>query len=124
MPAPAAIETGVVEKEAVDPGVVGADGAASGVGLEGVAGMPLERLEHEMVSLAGHLAAGTCSFLLMVGEFDARQGWESWEAYSCAHWLNWRCGVGLVAAREQVRVARALRGLPAVTAAYRSSSSR
>jgi hypothetical protein len=34
-----------------------------------------------------------------------------------AHWLSWRIGVGLNAAREQVRVARALRGLPLVAAA-------
>jgi hypothetical protein len=31
---------------------------------------------------------------------------------STAHWLSWQCGVGLTAGREQVRVARALRGLP------------
>jgi hypothetical protein len=36
---------------------------------------------------------------------------------SCAHWLNWKCGIGLGAAREKVRVARALRSLPAVAAA-------
>ena len=102
-------------------GVVGAGVAEAGGGLAGlgsVAGLPLERLEHEMLSLSGHLAAATCSLLLLVGEYDARGGWESWESYSCAHWLNWRCGVGMVAAREQVRVARALRELPAVTAAF------
>jgi uncharacterized protein DUF222/HNH endonuclease len=36
---------------------------------------------------------------------------------SCAHWLNWRCGVALGAAREKVRVARALESLPKVAAA-------
>lgn len=75
-------------------------------------GVPAEHLEHEMLSLAGHLAAATCSFLLMVGEYDARRSWESWECLSCAHWLNWRCGVGMTAAREQVRVGRRLRELP------------
>jgi hypothetical protein len=80
--------------------------------------LPTERLEHEMLSLAGHLAAATCSFLRMVGEYDARRSWESWECLSCAHWLNWRCGVGMVAAREQVRVARRLRELPLVTEAF------
>ena len=74
--------------------------------------IPAEHLEHEMLGLAGHLAAATCSFLLMVGEYDARRSWESWECLSCAHWLNWRCGVGMTAAREQVRVGRRLRELP------------
>ncbi len=34
-----------------------------------------------------------------------------------AHWLNWRCGVDLGAAREQVRVAHALTGVPRTTEA-------
>jgi len=37
---------------------------------------------------------------------------------SCAHWLNWKCGVGLNAAREKVRVARALEDLPRIAAAF------
>ena len=36
---------------------------------------------------------------------------------SCAHWLNWKCGIGLGAAREKVRVAHALEKLPRVAAA-------
>jgi hypothetical protein len=86
-------------------------------------GLPLasvsaEHLEHQMLTLSGHLAAATCSFLLLVGEYDERRSWESWECLSCAHWLNWRCGVGMVAAREQVRVARRLRELPLVRDAF------
>ena len=38
-------------------------------------------------------------------------------AQSCAHWLNWKCGVALGAAREKVRVARALENLPKISAA-------
>ena len=114
-------DVGVPLLSGVDGGVAGVAVGGAGVavgGAGGLAGLPLERLEHEMLSLSGHLAAATCSLLLLVGEYDARGGWESWESYSCAHWLNWRCGVGMVAAREQVRVARALRELPAVTAAF------
>jgi hypothetical protein len=83
-----------------------------------LASVPAEHLEHQMLTLSGHLAAATCSFLLLVGEYDERRSWESWECLSCAHWLNWRCGVGMVAAREQVRVARRLRELPEVRAAF------
>lgn len=88
------------------------------VGEGEVTAMPTERLEEEMRGLAGHLAAATCAFLVLVGEYDDRRGWESWEALSCAHWLNWCCGVGMVAAREQVRVARRLRDLPTVRAEF------
>jgi hypothetical protein len=37
---------------------------------------------------------------------------------SCAHWLAWQCGMSPVTAREHVRVARALRGLPRIAGAF------
>ena len=37
---------------------------------------------------------------------------------SCAHWLNLRCGLGMAAAREKIRVAGALEELPKVCAAF------
>ena len=80
--------------------------------------MPLERLEAQICELAGHLAAATCRFLLLVGDFDARRGWESWELPSCAAWLSWKCQVAPGTAREHVRVARALRTLPVITGEF------
>jgi hypothetical protein len=53
------------------------------------AGVPLERLEAQICELAGHLAAATCRFLVLLGDFDARRGWASWEMGSCAQWLSW-----------------------------------
>lgn len=80
----------------------------------------LELLESEICALAAHLAAATCRWLLLVGEFDSREGWAEWGVTSCAHWLSWRCGIGITAGREHVRVARVLRGLPLVQAAFAS----
>ena len=37
---------------------------------------------------------------------------------SCAHWLSWQCGLSPGAAREHVRVARALESLPLIEAAF------
>jgi hypothetical protein len=74
----------------------------------------LEQLENEICELAAHLAAATCRWLLLIAEFDARGGWAEWGVTSCAHWLSWRCGIGLGAAREHVRVGRILAGLPLV----------
>lgn len=79
---------------------------------------PLERLEADICELAGHLAAATCRWLLMVAEFDRREGWAQWGVKSCAHWLSWKCGVAPGAARERLRVARALASLPDVTSAF------
>src|SRR5258707_14675693 len=80
--------------------------------------VPLERLEARICELAAHLAAGTCRFLALVAEFDARRGWACWDLPSCAAWLAWKCQVAPGTAREQVRVARALAGLPVITAGF------
>ena len=79
---------------------------------------PLERLEAEIVALATQLTAATARLLVMIGEFDAAEGWRDWGMRSTAHWLTWKCGIGMTAAREQVRVARALRGLPVTAQAF------
>jgi hypothetical protein len=80
--------------------------------------VPLERLEAQICELAGHLAAATCRFLVLVGEFDARRGWASWEMNSCAQWLSWKCQLSPGTGREHVRVARALRDLPVLRAEF------
>jgi hypothetical protein len=41
---------------------------------------------------------------------------------SCAQWLTWKCGIGVVAAREKVRVARALEALPKISDAMRTGT--
>ena len=45
-------------------------------------------------------------------------GWGHAGAKSCAEWLSWRVGMDLGAAREHVRVARALPDLPRVAQAF------
>src|SRR5438034_1204433 len=80
--------------------------------------VPLERVEAQICELAGHLAAATCRFLVLLGDFDARRGWASWEMNSCAQWLSWKCQMSSGTAREHVRVARALRELPVIRARF------
>lgn len=74
-------------------------------------------LADEITTLAAHLGAAEFRLLRAIGEFDAREGWGGVGIASCAHWLNWRCGISLPAGREKVRVARALRALPETSAA-------
>jgi len=72
----------------------------------------LNEIAHELGTLAATLAATTCRFLLLLGEFDRREGWAGQGVSSATHWLSWRCGMSTTTAREQVRVARKLAGLP------------
>ncbi len=71
----------------------------------------LDRLGDEIAELAAHLDAATARLLDLIREFDARGGWGH-GFRSCAHWLSWRAGLEPGAAREHVRVARALGSLP------------
>ena len=84
--------------------------------------MDMKDIETEICALAGQIAAASAQYLILVGEFDARRGWAAWEVRSCAHWLSWRAGVDLHTAREQVRVAKAMRELPLITSAYLSGT--
>lgn len=78
---------------------------------------PLNTLIAEITTLAGQLNAATHRWLVLIAEFDRRHGWSTAYAQSCAHWLNYQCGMDLGAAREKVRVARALEQLPLISAA-------
>jgi hypothetical protein len=71
----------------------------------------LDRLGDEIAELAAHLDAATAHLLDLIREFDARGGWNNGFP-SCAAWLTWRIGLAPGAAREHVRVARALGTLP------------
>ncbi len=75
-------------------------------------------LESEICALAGRLAASTGRWLRLVAEFDRRKGWAQVGVRSCAHWLAWACSVAPGAAREYVRVASALTGLPLLDEAF------
>ena len=71
----------------------------------------LDRLGDEIAELSTHLDAATARLLDLIRDFDARGGWNN-GFRSCAEWLSWRVGLDLGAAREKVRVARALPTLP------------
>ena len=77
-----------------------------------------ERLEAEICELSGHLAAATARLVLMIAEYDRRQGWAGWGCRSAAHWLSWKCGLGMHAAREKLRVGHALAELPLIRASF------
>ena len=78
--------------------------------------VPLDELENQITELAGHLNAASYRWLMLIAEFDRRIGWRDLKLLSCAHWLNFKVGLNLGAAREKVRVAHALGNLPKIAA--------
>ena len=71
----------------------------------------LDRLGDEIAELSVHLDAASARLLHLIREFDTHAGWNN-GFRSCAEWLSWRVGLDIGAAREKVRVARAIATLP------------
>ena len=61
-----------------------------------------DALGERIAALAARLHAATYQLLVLLAEFDAGEGWNN-GFLSCAHWLHWRTGIDLGAAREKVR---------------------
>ena len=77
-----------------------------------------ESLADQITRLCGYLNAATYQLLDMIRTFDQEELWAAYGVCSCAHWLNWQCGIGMNAAREKVRVAHALGELPKISACF------
>lgn len=72
-----------------------------------------ERIAHA----AAYVDVATHRLLKDIHAFDEAAGWHRHGATSIAHWLSWRVGMSVGAAREHARVARRLAELPRVDAA-------
>ena len=70
-----------------------------------------------IAELSARIQAATWELLSLLRQFDERYGWAG--CTSCAEWLGWRTGLAPGAAREHVRVARALADLPKLSDAMR-----
>jgi uncharacterized protein DUF222/HNH endonuclease len=73
-----------------------------------------EKLGAEITKLCSYIYAAEARFLSLIREFDEKGYWAQQGLFSCAHWLNLKCGIGMNAAREKLRVAHALAGLPKI----------
>ncbi|MFT7044618.1 MAG: hypothetical protein ACJAW7_003396 [Candidatus Azotimanducaceae bacterium] len=55
----------------------------------------LDQLEGEIISLCHQMNVAEYDFLLLIREFDLRQGWKAWLFNNCAEWLSFKCGMSL-----------------------------
>lgn len=81
---------------------------------------PLDQLEDDIIGLSKRINAGEYEFLVLLREFDLRQGWKAYHFTHCAEWLNMKCGIHPGTGREKVRVARALWDLPRMSSSFES----
>jgi hypothetical protein len=71
-------------------------------------------LGSQIVASAGRLSAATCAWLLLVAQFDAEGGADTFGLPSTAAWLAHACGLARRTATDHVRVARTLAANPLV----------
>lgn len=81
--------------------------------------LAIDELDRAIVNLSARINAATYELLVMIRQFDERAGWSKWGFSNCIDWLHWRCDLSLGAAREKIRVAHALKALPAIAQAFR-----
>ena len=77
-----------------------------------------KRLGAEITELCSYIYAAEHRLLTLIREFDEVKGWEWLGFHSCAHWLNFKCGIDMNTARERIRVANALGKLPKIDARF------
>ncbi|MBT8106692.1 MAG: DUF222 domain-containing protein [Gammaproteobacteria bacterium] len=82
--------------------------------------IPIEELDRNILSLCTRINAATYELLVLIREFEGRGGHLKWSLESCAEWLAWRCDLTMTTALEKVRVARALKTLPSISASFSS----
>ena len=80
--------------------------------------LPPDVLEQRIAELSAYIEAATYRLLYLVRQYDEREAWATGGFRTCAHLLSFRTGIDLGAARERVRVARALSELPRISIAF------
>ncbi len=83
----------------------------------------LDALAEQIAAYSLRIDLATQAMLTYLREFDSLDGWEGSGFVSTATWLAWRTGISPSAAREHVRVARALGGCSSSTRLLRLGSS-
>jgi hypothetical protein len=78
----------------------------------------LDQLETDLISLSSHINSQEYEFLVLLREFDLRQGWKAYHFSHCSEWVNMKCGMAPGTAREKLRVANALLDLPQTSSAF------
>jgi hypothetical protein len=80
----------------------------------------LEDLEQYIIGLSTRQNVMEYEFLVLIREYDLRQGYKAYHYNNCAEWLSMTCGMTPTTAREKLRVANALFDLPLIAGAFQS----
>lgn len=82
----------------------------------------IDQLETDIITLSEQINSKEYEFLVLLREFDIREGWKPYLFNNSAEWLNYKCGMELSTGREKVRVARCLLDLPQIAESFKSGA--
>jgi len=80
--------------------------------------IPIEELDQSILNLCTRINVATYELLILIRQFDERAGFLKWGLQNSAEWLAYRCDLSMTTAREKVRVAHALKTLPAIAESF------
>ena len=76
-------------------------------------------LRRAVTDMAARINLADWRFIKLIAAMDRRRGWDERGYCNLGNWLDHRCGLGPCAARERIRIGRALARLPRIDAAFR-----
>ncbi len=76
-------------------------------------------LRRAVTRMAGHINLADWRFIKLIAAMERTRGWREGGYCNLGNWLDHRCGLGPCAARERIRIGRALAKLPRIDEAFR-----
>ena len=76
-------------------------------------------LRRAVTRMAAHINLADWRFIKLIAAMERTRGWQEGGYCNLGNWLDHRCGLGPCAARERIRIGRALAQLPRIDAAFR-----
>ena len=76
-------------------------------------------LRRAVTRMAAHINLADWRFIKLIAAMERTRGWQEGGYCNLGNWLDHRCGLGSCAARERIRIGRALARLPRIDAAFR-----
>ena len=76
-------------------------------------------LRRAVTDMAARINLADWRFVKLIAAMERTRGWREGGYCNLGNWLDHRCGLGPCAARERIRIGRALERLPRIDAAFR-----
>ena len=81
-----------------------------------------DELRRAVTDMAARINLADWRFIKLIAAMERTRGWRDGGYCNLGNWLDHQCGLGPCAARERIRIGRALERLPRIDAAFRDGA--